>query len=86
LPYKFSDWLVVQTDAIIKVAQPDDCVMVFNSPILLKSETLTYSGIISVPFIIIGKSGGKVRGYETKSRIRIFEADSTSTLVTCHPR
>jgi hypothetical protein len=86
LPYQFSHFLVAKAYAIIEITQPYNCVVIFDRFIFLKSQTVAYRCVVSVPFIVIRKSCGKMSCDEAEFRIRQLETDGASTFIASHSR
>lgn len=81
LKQKVPDILIAETNSIIEITNPYDCIMVFNRSIPLESKTTFDSLIISISVIIVGESCCQVSRNETESSVGIIETNCTSTFV-----
>ena len=83
---QLSNLIITKSYPVVKIAKPNYGVVVFDRSVLLESESMAYGLVISIPLIIVGKSGGKMSCNKTYSRVRILETNSTSALVASHSR
>lgn len=73
--------LVTHTDAVVEVSEPYDGVMVLDSSVALKAETMADGAIVLVPFFVVGKASSKMCRHQTDRRICIIHANGDSSLV-----
>lgn len=84
LKQKLSDILIAETNAIIEITNPYNCIMVFNGSVPLKPKTTFYGLVIPVPIIIVGKSCSQVSCNETESSVGIIETNCTSSFIAAN--
>ena len=58
-----ANFFVAQTDPIVEVTKPDDGVMIIDRPVSLKAKAMSYSMIVPISFVVVGKARSKMSGY-----------------------
>lgn len=60
--------------------------MVIYSPVPLKPQSMMNGVVISIPFLVIGKSSSQMCSHKAELRVSIVHPDGHSSLIPCHTR
>jgi len=77
-------FLVAQAYSVIEISKPDYSVMILDRSVPLKSQTMTDSLVVPVPFFIICEASRKMCGNEADRCVGIIHANGYCAFVTCY--
>lgn len=78
---QLSSSLVAHAYTVVEISEPDDGVMVLDSPVPLEAKTMADGAIVLVPFFVVGKASSKMCRHQTDRGVCVIHANCNGSLV-----